>query len=448
MAGRRFQRQLEQLLPEWAEKGWISPGAEAQILAHAAGRPATHRFGYAVGILGVVLLGAGVITFFAANWDQMAKLTKLLLLFGSLWLSYGAAAYLRSAAALPKLGEAVLLLGVILFGANVMLIAQIYHVDAHYPDGILMWAVGGLLTAWALRSQAAMIAALVLGILWTLVEGFERYGDVHWAYLAFAAVAAVLVERRGWSRAAHLWCIGLMLWAVTVYDMRDLVSRDAVYLTQCFLLVALGLYLLATLPASARRAPTLAEPVRRYAVLGGLITLFMLTIPDLQRGGGWLEAGEALPAPNPAWPPLTLALAAVPAVLAALRWRSAAVRPHARWGLLLLATLLALVIANLVLDGDQAGLAAFGFNLVFFAGLVWLVFVGLEQRDPLLLNLAFGFFTLGLIARYFDTFWTLMDRSLFFMAGGAALLIGGYVLERQRRRLAQRIADGRGEGTP
>jgi uncharacterized membrane protein len=55
-------------------------------------------------------------------------------------------------------------------------------------------------------------------------------------------------------------------------------------------------------------------------------------------------------------------------------------------------------------------------------------------------------FVVALISRYFDTFWTLFDRSLFFMAGGVVLLVGGYFLERQRRRLAQQIAGGRGAG--
>ena len=444
MAGRRFQKQLEQFLPVWAEKGWITPGAQADILAHAAARPATHRFGYAVGILGVLLLGSGVITFFAANWDQMARLSKLALLFGSLWLSYGIAAYLRSAAGLPNLGEALLLLGVLLFGANVMLIAQIYHVDAHYPNGILMWAIGGLLTAWLLNSQAAMIAALLLGILWTLVE-HVGFGEVHWAYLVFAAVSALLIERRDWYRSAHLLCIGLMLWAVTVYDVRDLAARDAVFLTQCFLLVALGLFFAAALPVSQRVVPTLAGPVRRYAMLGALITLFLLTMPHLQQGGRWLSWEAGLVAPSPVWPPLTLALALLVGALVVLRQRSVVVTPHAGLGLVLLVLLLALVVANLFLDGNRAGLAALGFNIVFFASTVWLVFAGLEQRDQVMLNLAFGFFTLGLVARYFDTFWTLMDRSLFFLAGGTVLLVGGYFLERQRRRLARKIAIGRGE---
>jgi len=45
-----------------------------------------------------------------------------------------------------------LLLGVILFGSNIMLIAQIYHIDSHFPNGVLMWSLGALLAAWLVRN--------------------------------------------------------------------------------------------------------------------------------------------------------------------------------------------------------------------------------------------------------------------------------------------------------
>jgi uncharacterized membrane protein len=40
-----------------------------------------------------------------------------------------------------------------------------------------------------------------------------------------------------------------------------------------------------------------------------------------------------------------------------------------------------------------------------------------------------------LMARYFDWFWGLMDRALFFLVGGVILVAGGIVLEKQRRRI-------------
>jgi uncharacterized membrane protein len=70
----------------------------------------------------------------------------------------------------------------------------------------------------------------------------------------------------------------------------------------------------------------------------------------------------------------------------------------------------------------------------------------MHGNDRVLVNMAFLFFGLGLLSRYFDTFWTLLDRSYFFMAGGLLLIGGGYLLEKQRRKLTGRIRAARSQG--
>lgn len=40
---------------------------------------------------------------------------------------------------------------------------------------------------------------------------------------------------------------------------------------------------------------------------------------------------------------------------------------------------------------------------------------------------------LEVTTRYFDFCWRLLERSLFFMGGGALFLVGGWLLERKRR---------------
>jgi uncharacterized membrane protein len=86
------------------------------------------------------------------------------------------------------------------------------------------------------------------------------------------------------------------------------------------------------------------------------------------------------------------------------------------------------------------------FNLLFFAGMLWLLYAGMHTDDRFLVNLAFVFFGLTLLTRYFDTFWTLLNRSYFFMVGGLLLIAGGYALERKRRQITAGIGARRAEG--
>ena len=51
-----------------------------------------------------------------------------------------------------------------------MLIAQIYHIDAHFPNGVLLWSIGALVAAYLARSQPALVAAISLGWLWTTLS--------------------------------------------------------------------------------------------------------------------------------------------------------------------------------------------------------------------------------------------------------------------------------------
>ena len=80
--------------------------------------------------------------------------------------------------------------------------------------------------------------------------------------------------------------------------------------------------------------------------------------------------------------------------------------------------------------------------------MLWLIYAGMHSDDRFLVNLAFVFFGVVLITRYFDTFWSLLNRSFFFMVGGLVLIAGGYFLERKRRQItadisARRAADPR-----
>jgi hypothetical protein len=76
------------------------------------------------------------------------------------------------------------------------------------------------------------------------------------------------------------------------------------------------------------------------------------------------------------------------------------------------------------------------FNLLHLGVLVWLVYAGYSRADWFQVNIAFLFFGIGFLTLYFDTFWGLLQRSYFFMSAGILLLGGGFLLERNRRKLA------------
>ena len=447
MNSRRFLKKLGREIPDWIERGWLTRENSERILAHIADNSgASNLLASAVAILGVLLLGSGIITYFAANWDDMTKLFKLLTLFGSLYLSYGMALFCLNNDAYPRVGQALLLLGVILFGANIMLIAQIYHIDEHYPNGVLMWSLGGVLTAWLLRAQAAMVAAIVLAVLWTGMEsfGFDR---LHLGFLLLWFALLPVIYLRRWRVSQHMVMIALLLWSLFSFNAvnRYYEEGGVLYQVQLYLVIYLALFVTGMLFKVSTHLRPFADTVMNYSIFAVLAGGYTLTFPRLQSGLRWSFDDTFREAAGNIWVIDTFIALTVLATLAVWhRYKTMnSERPrYLVYGEWLITAIILLIVTNLFLGGVHGSWIALAFNLLFFGGVIWLVFAGMYTHNRFQINIAFTFFALALLSRYFDTFWTLLNRSFFFMGGGLILIIGGYLLEQQRRRLTGAIKSG------
>lgn len=76
---------------------------------------------------------------------------------------------------------------------------------------------------------------------------------------------------------------------------------------------------------------------------------------------------------------------------------------------------------------------------MLFVSMIAFIIIGYANREPVLVNSGLIFFVLDVIARYFDFFWEMMDKSIFFMAGCLLLLVGGTLLERYRRKIIREM---------
>ncbi|HJW81279.1 MAG TPA: DUF2157 domain-containing protein [Acidiferrobacterales bacterium] len=449
MGNKKFLARLAKELPDWVARGWVQAGAERAILEHvAAQRGGTPWLTYAFSILGVLLFGSGIITYFAANWGEIPKLVKLAILFGSLWLAYGAAWHALRNQHAPLLGQALLLLGAILFGANIMLVAQIYHIDAHFPNGVLLWSLGALAGAYLVRSQPMLVAAIVLGWLWTTLEFevFTNRHQAHWPFLILWAACLPLIYRHRFRAGLHLALVALLWWSFHAFGVDGLLwsSGSKIYLVQFYFLAYLALFLLGMLFATFGRLADFAHTVQRYGIFAALVCAYALTSPHVQSGQWGHMWGEQTVRAAAGSGYIAFTFAALALVAALALWHrhragGGARLAYLKWGQALIGALALLLLANLFLGGASGGWVAIAFNLLFFAGMLWLIYAGMHGDDRFLVNLAFVFFGLTLLTRYFDTFWTLLNRSYFFMVGGLLLIAGGYVLERKRRQITASI---------
>src|SRR4249919_3562006 len=210
----RYAKRLDRDLVRGREAGWINADGESAIRRDIAGHSSKLDLASALGILGAVLIGFGAMSFVAAHWSEMPRLLRLAMIFGGLFASYGIAGFLFERKH-PTFAHAAVLAGVTIFGAGIMLIAQMFHIEGHAPDAVLTWALGALGAGVVLRSNPALALAMLLMGLWT---GWEM-GDtnrVHWPFLiGWGAVAAGMLWR-GWVPGLHLAAVVLTVWIVSL----------------------------------------------------------------------------------------------------------------------------------------------------------------------------------------------------------------------------------------
>jgi uncharacterized membrane protein len=169
---------------------------------------------------GALVIGLGVILLFAYNWNEIPKYGKLVLVFSAVIAAHCGGLTLQRKPGWPqRLGEAFSLLGTMFYGAGIWLVAQIYHIDEHYPNGFLIWALGALALAWVLASTPHALLATVLLTIWGGTEVFDFHEPNFWA---FALVSAGLVPLAWHKKSALL--LGFVLVAIEILLIANVVN--------------------------------------------------------------------------------------------------------------------------------------------------------------------------------------------------------------------------------
>lgn len=141
--------------------------------------------------IGAVLVGVGVFSFIAANWQEISRPAKISIILIMMLMSYGIGWYLKERSNLDKIGSALFLLGFIIYGAGIFLVAQMFHMRVNWPDGFILWMFGGIAVAFALESSLYFYLAIILGIM--AITGYPKMFMAEiFGYHAFLSTSSFL----------------------------------------------------------------------------------------------------------------------------------------------------------------------------------------------------------------------------------------------------------------
>ncbi|MFC7667052.1 DUF2157 domain-containing protein [Hymenobacter humi] len=150
---------LETESPAWVSDGLISEEQRQKLLARYP--PEARALGL-LPLLGSVLVGLSALSVVAANWQALPAVLRLALMLGSLTGAYAAGAYFLRRGN-PDLGHGLIGLGLILFGASIILTSQLYQAVGYDVSGLVAWVVAGVAVSYVYGSRLLVLLTVVIG---------------------------------------------------------------------------------------------------------------------------------------------------------------------------------------------------------------------------------------------------------------------------------------------
>jgi hypothetical protein len=121
--------------------------------------------------MGALLIGVGMLSFIASNWDQLPTAAKFsLILIGLIGTNL---AGWRWEKIYPKTAQSLYYVGMFIYGAGIFLIGQMFHLSLEIPTAFLIWAIGLLPLILYLRDRWAHLMLILLLFLSTFL-GHEQ----------------------------------------------------------------------------------------------------------------------------------------------------------------------------------------------------------------------------------------------------------------------------------
>ena len=253
----KFRYQLKKEVEKWRSEGLINQELAEEFATRYQltnlDRVSQNNFLAIITTLGFILLGLAVITFVAANWQVWSKSIKVFILLSfflgvnltGFYLWQGQTENWKS-----RLGQGLLLLGALSFGADIGLMSQIFHqTDAIYKL-FLVWGLGVLAMAYGLQLTSLGILAIILtaiGYFAGLYQGtFYQFGN---EFLQMPLLIGLLfIPLAYWCKSRWIFCLSLILLVIT-FDINLLGLVESMNINNAYTF-SLLMIILAVIPAA------------------------------------------------------------------------------------------------------------------------------------------------------------------------------------------------------
>ena len=372
---------IDKAISKWQAAGVIDAGTAARIRAFEAQQASMERLRWPVLValgLGGLVICAGVLLFVAAHWDQLSPGERfgVVLLLTGLFPVLGAFAAPR----FPALGTTLYAIGTVTAGAGIFTSAQIFNLEEHWPNGILLWALAALLGWLLLREwpQSALLAILAptwIASEWSVRTNNSRVSDqICLTGLVCLAIAYFTVDRTeqdSGTRKALVWIGGIAILPMIAILV---INGDTVFGRDNFMESSAGVQAIGWIVAVGVPLAVAFYSRGRKAWVNGVAAAWVVMLGFVARNSSLEKSSGSY-----VWPAL---------------------------------------------------------------GAIGLIAWGMSERVKDRVNVGVAGFALTVLGFYFSNVMDRLGRSASLIGLGLLLIAGGWGMERTRRRLVARLAEG------
>jgi uncharacterized membrane protein len=394
--------------PRWVEKEIISREQLDQILGLYEDKK--HAIGM-LPLLGSVLLGLGILSFVAANWQDIPQLLRLsMIAFIMIAFYTGGEWFLRKGQ--DKLGIALTALGLISFGSGIVLVGQMFHLVAYDITSFIVWGAAGTLLTFLYRSRFLYLITLLI------FTGAQLYSSLEFhqfSYIAFVVMAAGL-GFLAWKRQNTLltWCFSL---SFVLQSLMLVMSKNWDFLW--FFIPVMALY---------AGGDWIRERSSGYALQTvPLIAAYIFGIVMVLAWDGRSSSLNDILA-EPLYYILSLLL--LFAVSAVGKWKQRRVSSTFEW----------ILVAPFVYL--PSGISVLYLLALFFFSL-YVLWRGYMELWRFKINFGTLLFICSTMVAYGKLTWDFMDKSMFFILGGLLLLGLSWILNRRKKHFLDEVKGGK-----
>lgn len=402
---------LEREGPRWVEQQIVTREQYGNILRLYDEKK--HAIGI-LPVLGSILVGLGILSYIAANWQDITPWLRLLIVIVTMTGFYATGDRLLNRGH-EKLGIAIIGIGLISFGAGIVLIGQLFHLVAYDATSFIIWGSAGILLTYLYRSRYLFLISLIILNVAQIysVSSFQLFNWV--AFLIMTVGLGYYVLKR--PNALLTWFLGI---GILLNVLLLLIVEEWKLLW--FLLPAMALYAAGDW---LRERDQLSAVQSAPLTAAYLISLFLVLFARDEFNSTWMQ--DHIRPGASIYIPILLVLFAISAYG---KWQRKRETSAVEWLLFLPLVYLPTSILDVVLL-----VALFLFSL-------YVLWRGYAEEWRMKINIGTLLFLFTTMVAYVKLTWDFMDKSLFFILGGVMLLVLSWLLNRRKKQFFNETKEG------